>query len=335
MLPHADPTCDTLGLGGVYRDPVWRVEVRLSPVERDLLGEWPLRRLAFFAHAGAAAITTVQTYSRLEHSLGVLALTAHFLPDDDLARVAALLHDVGHLPLSHTLEGLHGLDHHVLGAERVRALAPLLTAHGVDVDHLVAVVSGHQPSALSNDDGVLTLDHLDSFIRSAHARGYTAEPPPATLTRLRLTQGKVDTDMAAAGELARLVVDEARRHCSTANMLAVGAVRWLVERATGGWTTTQVAALAQLTDDELWTLLLTSPTTAAAATSLRRDPAAWQLHQTPPERGPSAPIAVRRLYVTQPLVDGAPAQNLLNPAALPKVPTHRHVNPPDGVDLDR
>ncbi len=73
---------DVLGIGGIYRDPLWRVTVALTALERELLRCWWVRRLAYVAHAGAAAITTVQTYSRLEHSLGVLALVAHFDPDN-------------------------------------------------------------------------------------------------------------------------------------------------------------------------------------------------------------------------------------------------------------
>ena len=81
---------DVLGIGGVYRDPLWRVTVELTALERELLRCWWVRRLAFVAQAGAAVITTVQTYSRLEHSLGVLGLVSHFDPDDHCTRAAAL-----------------------------------------------------------------------------------------------------------------------------------------------------------------------------------------------------------------------------------------------------
>lgn len=59
---------DTLGAGGVFIDPVWRVQVDLTPLERDLLRSWWVRRLGFVVHAGAAAISSTQSYSRLEHS---------------------------------------------------------------------------------------------------------------------------------------------------------------------------------------------------------------------------------------------------------------------------
>ncbi|WP_330316089.1 HD domain-containing protein [Streptomyces platensis] len=65
------------------------------------------------------------------HSCGVLALVAHFRPEDELLRVAALLHDIGNLPLSHTLEGVAGLDHHAIGVQLVQSdpIRPVLEKH--------------------------------------------------------------------------------------------------------------------------------------------------------------------------------------------------------------
>lgn len=138
----------TLGDADVLVEPLWRVQVRLTDVERELLATWPVRRLGFIAHAGASSIATVQSYTRLEHSLGLLALVAHVAPGDRTARVAALLHDVGHLPFSHTLEGIAGLDHHDLGARRIRSLSPLLARHGLDAETVIDVVDGRLPSPL-------------------------------------------------------------------------------------------------------------------------------------------------------------------------------------------
>ncbi len=130
----ARPTpTNIVGLSPMFTDPLWRIPVRLRPVEVALLCTAPLRRLYFVAHRGASSLSTVQSYSRLEHSLGVLALVAHFRPDDAPLRVAALVHDIGHLPLSHTFEGIHGLDHHAIGLRLLRAdpVRPVLASHGV------------------------------------------------------------------------------------------------------------------------------------------------------------------------------------------------------------
>ncbi|OME92287.1 HD domain-containing protein [Paenibacillus lautus] len=68
-----------------------------------------LRRLHLVRHGGAFFINSHHTFSRLQHTLGVFALTAHFEPDNRVLRVAALLHDIGHPPFSQTLDSLEGV----------------------------------------------------------------------------------------------------------------------------------------------------------------------------------------------------------------------------------
>ncbi|WP_164088477.1 HD domain-containing protein [Frondihabitans sp. 762G35] len=300
---------DTLGIDGLYVDPLWRITVRLTPLERDLLRTWWVRRLGFVAHAGAATVTTTQSYSRLTHSLGLLSLVAHFAEDDEVARAAALVHDIGHPPFSHTFEGVHGLDHHVLGTERLLALGDVFARHGVDAEEVDAVERGRVPSALHGLVGPLRLDHLDSFVRSGRSHGRTRESPPETLTRLRLLDGVVDTDAGTAAYLRDLVEAEARAHCSPANVVATGVMRHLAETLLEDLDDASRRVVAAMTDDEFWTLLLADPRTAEVATSLRRDPAAWRVRPGGPGVSPAAgeiPFTIRRLYLDLPLVDGRP-----------------------------
>ncbi len=294
---------DVLGIGGIYRDPLWRVIVELTALERELLRCWWVRRLAFVAHAGAAAITTVQTYSRLEHSLGVLALVSHFDSGDTCTRAAALLHDIGHLPMSHTFEGVAGLKHHQLGAARIAELAPLLDRHGVDAADVIATVDGRRASVLGGPaPGVLKLDHLDSFVRSGRTHGRTRQPPGTTLRRVTVIHGAVSTDADTAVYLAELIGGEARRHCSTANVVPNGVVRYLATVLLQNAPAALIDAVAAMTDDEFWTLLRTDPRTADAATALRRDPAGWTINTNDDRTG--IEVAVIRLYLDLPLVDG-------------------------------
>ncbi|MFJ3383149.1 MULTISPECIES: HD domain-containing protein [unclassified Curtobacterium] len=313
---------DTLGIDGVWFDPLWRIEVRLTPLERRLLGTWPVRRLAFVAHAGAASITTTQTYTRLEHSLGVLALVAHFAPADDLARVTGLLHDVGHLPFSHTLEGLGGLDHHTLGRTAVRGLGDLLRAGGIDPEDVIATDDGSLPSPLTPRAGGLKLDHLDSFVRSGQAHGRTTVPPDVLLRRLRLVDGTVDTDRETAGTIVELAVREARAQRSAANIVPVVVLRSLVARALEVRALTP-EALAATTDDELWSALLAEPGTAATARELRRHPEHWTLVDGTSEVSADALAHVlRRTYLDLPTVDGAPITSADVAALQRGVPLH-------------
>ncbi|MEU7141084.1 HD domain-containing protein [Nocardia sp. NPDC046473] len=318
-----------LGRDGWYRDPVWAVAFRLTPVEQQLLRTWELRRLQFIAHAGAAALTTSQTYTRLEHSLGLLALVAHFAPDDEVARVAALLHDIGHLPFSHTFEGVAGLNHHELGRQRVRGLAPLLAEHGMDAEAVLRVEEPGSVSVLRGLPGGLKLDHLESFVRSGRTHARLSESPPDTLAKLRLVDGAVHTDRATARYLADLAFGEALYLCGWDNALPNGALRGLVgvlldeapERA---------ADIAPMTDDELWALLLTDARTAELTRRLRRDPLGWQLLA---DGHPDASLGwiyqLNRLYLDTACVDGAPLgfrEERL--AELPELPWRCVVVPP-------
>ena len=70
-------------------------------------------------------------HTRLQHSIGVARLALHYadavglsLPERDLIGAAALLHDVGHAPLSHSLEQIFlrefQIDHRLANSVRHR-----------------------------------------------------------------------------------------------------------------------------------------------------------------------------------------------------------------------
>ncbi|WP_344131778.1 HD domain-containing protein [Saccharopolyspora halophila] len=330
--PVLPAVADVLGRDGAYRDPVWQLTVQLTPVERELMTCWWVRRLHFVAHAGAAAIGTTQTYSRLEHSLGLLALTAHFTPDDRTARVAALLHDVGHLPLSHTFEGVAGLDHHDLGKRRIADLADTLHRHGLDPDSVVATETGKRRSALSGAPGSLKLDHFESLLRSGQAHGRTAETPSATLARVRVRDGCVTTDAETAEYLAGLVAGEARWLCSETNAITNGATRYLAGLILRDADSHRRDEVAAMTDTEFWALLLTHPRTAAHARSLRSDPWSWSIVEPgdQPTTGPT--YEVKQLYLDMPRVDGSPLA-ATHPAFehLPDMPWRCDLRPPPDI----
>lgn len=302
MTSGRDAT-DTLGTDGGYVDPLWRVTVELTALEQDLLRTWWVRRLGFVAHAGAASVTTTQTYTRLEHSLGVLALVSRFAPDDEIARAAALLHDVGHLPFSHTFEGLAGLNHHMLGRARIDELAPVLERHGVHTSQVNAVLDGSVASPLFGAAGRLHLDHLDSFVRSGQAHGRTSTPPSELLGRFRLVDGAIDTDTTTADELIGLIVQEARSQRSAANIVACAVLRSLVASLLDRHDASTVAAM---TDDECWAALLADPQVAPTAQAFRRTPQEWTVGDAEAEADPGRGIVheITRSYLSLPTVDG-------------------------------
>ncbi|GAA4201905.1 hypothetical protein GCM10022220_08520 [Actinocatenispora rupis] len=292
----------TVGVSGWYADPLWGTTIELTRVERDLLATPLLRRLHFVAHAGAARVATTQTYSRLEHTLGVFSLVAHWLPDATELRIAALLHDVGHLPLSHTLEGLAGLDHHTIGRERLGEVAGLLTRHGVNAAAVADVLTGATRSPLVGSVGQLSIDHLDSYVRSGRANGWLSVDPGTIRAGVRPTGGVLDTDLGTAAELVTLVRAEAYSHVSWDNVAPAAVLRRLaavlLDEAGPG-------ALSRLTDDELWLQLLAHPETAAETHRLRFAPHELTIRVVDAD-DPARNHSLRKIYRSAPLVDGQP-----------------------------
>jgi HD superfamily phosphohydrolase len=288
-----------------YRDPVWGITVVLHPIEQALLAAPLLRRLHFVAHAGASRIVTHQTYSRLEHTLGVFSLVAHFLPEANTLRVAALLHDIGHLPLSHTLEGLVGLNHHVLGRQRVKELTPLLANHGIESSEVDDILSGRSASPLSGKADLLNLDHLDSYVRSGRANGWLDIEPAALIAALRLTGTAVDTDGDTAEVLVDLVCAEAHAHSSWVNVAPASCVRELVQMLL---PVVDLDAFSRLTDDELWSRLLTTPSTAQFTRQLLEAPHLLTIRSVAPG-DPDRTYSLRKIYQSAPLVNGQPLKD--------------------------
>jgi uncharacterized protein len=297
---------NVVGLSAVFIDPLWRISVCLNPVEVDLLRTEPLRRLHFVAHGGASAISTLQSYSRLEHTLGVLSLVARFRPDDELLRVAALLHDIGHLPLSHTCEGVSGLNHHAIGLQLLRTgpIHPVLEKHGINTEAVVAALGGQPPSPLTNRSGLLNLDHLDSYVRSGRAAGRLDTDPAVMLDQLDLKDAAVSTDRETAASLVDLVCAEARLHTSWDNVGPVSVVRRLACQLLDN-TPLAPAQLARMTDPQLWSAFDSCAITRAESAMIR-----YELHRLKVMAG-CAPgdrsgwdFSLRKIYSSAPLVEG-------------------------------
>jgi hypothetical protein len=92
--------------------------------------------------------------------------------------VAALLHDIGHPPLSHSLEPefnrRFGLDHHKAGEMIIRGRAPIATRinsillnHNIHIDEVIALIEGDSKSKhvfLFNNR--FNIDTIDGILRS-------------------------------------------------------------------------------------------------------------------------------------------------------------------------
>jgi HD superfamily phosphohydrolase len=153
---------------------------------------WGIRQTGF-----AHLVFPGANHTRLEHSLGTYSVAARFaehlgLDATDARRVTtgALLHDLGHGPFSHTLEGpmreVLGHGHESVSRERIvgagtpagatpAAVPAVLRRYGLDPDDIADLVDPRRPDrprwlgAILH--GAIDADRIDYLQRDAHYTG--------------------------------------------------------------------------------------------------------------------------------------------------------------------
>lgn len=164
-----------------------------DPLLLELIGTPAFQRLKKIRFLGAIDYCRIPRpngkpgtirYNRYEHSIGVMQL-AHLYcvrrdirpPDRSLVCAAALLHDIGHPPLSHSGESVFkekfGIDHHTVSEDIICGRVPLgrhvfsiLRSHGVNVEELAAVVSGKTERFDGLFHGPINFDTIEGILRS-------------------------------------------------------------------------------------------------------------------------------------------------------------------------
>ena len=291
--------------------------------ERDLLNSWFLRRLGFVRTFGAGGLLMPTHHSRLSHVRGVFALVTHFRPDDQELRLAALLHDVGHGPFSHSAEALPGFDHHRVSREIIlgREIGGLLRRHGFDPARIVALTEGEIPNPVRTQNGLLHLDHLDFFVRDPFACGWHTPLPADILSRLRLEGANIATDLSTAEHLAERILFEHQLFTAPVKIAAEAVLeRLLVLGSQKGILNADPQQVAAMTDADLLSRLAQAndPEISTLLDRLLRRPHTLTVRRADPaETPPPGALVVRftQPYVGQPLVDGQPVSRVSEQAA--------------------
>lgn len=176
-----------------YMQPVAKSNASDDPLFHELVATAAFSRLADIRFLGGIDYFLVRypngapgnrRYTRMQHSLGVARLAKLYAEvkglsqkEGRLAWAAALLHDVGHAPLSHTLEGAFkrafGIDHHIAGADIIlgrsphgREITDILLAYGLDPEEVLAIASGEQDRFDGFFNGPINFDTIEGILRS-------------------------------------------------------------------------------------------------------------------------------------------------------------------------
>jgi HD superfamily phosphohydrolase len=178
-----------------YHDPLHGA-IRLDPDQPaealaiDLIDTPPFQRLRRIRQLGPAFLTFHGAESsRFTHSLGVLHLARLALQHLEriapelaehrgLLYAAALLHDVGHAPLSHTGEEMYGLQHEAWSGRLIRehpALRDRLETYAPGCADAVADLLEHgrcaSPAIKALVSSQLDCDRLDYLLRDSYSTG--------------------------------------------------------------------------------------------------------------------------------------------------------------------
>lgn len=169
----------------------WTAEVKQDPLFKTIIASAPFVRLADISFMGAidylpmAACLGKESRTRFSHSLGVAGLAncvatrRNYSPELRRHLVAAsLLHDIGHAPLSHSVEPYLkeslGLDHHEIGAmiisgkvESSRSLNEYLQ-NNFDLGFIRSLIDRVAPESDGGDlfSDKINIDTIDGIIRA-------------------------------------------------------------------------------------------------------------------------------------------------------------------------
>jgi len=176
------------------RDPVHGY-VKLEGIALQLADTPQMQRLRWIKQLGLASLVYPgANHTRFEHSLGayhLAGLLADHLGLEEVDRMtvcaAALLHDVGHGPLSHATEAaltpyLRKEHESIIDLLKKGDLSRILDGYGLQASDIQAAINGAGLGQIVS--GEIDVDRMDYLIRDAHYTGVAY----GVIDRLRLLQ---------------------------------------------------------------------------------------------------------------------------------------------------
>jgi uncharacterized protein len=211
--------------GKILRDAV-HGDIELGPLEVELVDTPEFQRLRGIKQLGTACLVYPSaTHTRFEHCLGTSWMVRRVIEalrrsgtvsaDEETAiRVAALLHDIAHIPFGHTLEDerrvlpRHDKDqarftHFLLES----ALAQRLRNSGYQ-DQVLRILRGEAGFASEIISGAITADLLDYLKRDTYFVGFSQYYDPRVFQSFILEGGRFVVNLEKHGMLRRDALSE-------------------------------------------------------------------------------------------------------------------------------
>lgn len=182
---------DVLNYTRTIRDPIYD-EVRMTELENRIIDTPIFQRMRWISQlSGVRQVYPSAIHSRFTHCVGVMHLAGKYAEEvfrehDDviekaqLARIAALLHDIGHGPFSHTYDDVvfkkvypdapHGHDVHRDKMVNSEYLKPIIEEF-TDPKELMKVWNGENYLLHPLIQGALGADRLDFMLRDSFFAG--------------------------------------------------------------------------------------------------------------------------------------------------------------------
>ena len=194
-------------------------DIAMSPLEVELMDTPEFQRLRSIKQLGTAYLVFPSAvHTRFEHSLGTSWMAHRILesvgrnqsiPAEEAAviRVAALLHDITHIPFGHTLEDERRvLPRHDKDEERVTyflrnsAVGRILKREGIQ-EHVIAIIRGANSYGSDIVAGAINADLLDYLRRDTYFCGLSQYYDQRIFETFIIENGRLVMNLEKQGRL--------------------------------------------------------------------------------------------------------------------------------------
>lgn len=255
------------------RDPVHGY-VKLEGLALEIANTPQMQRLRWIKQLGLANLVYPgANHTRFEHSLGAyhmaFLLTDHLGLDEDdrlLVGAAALLHDVGHGPLSHATESalapfLRTEHESVIEILKKGELGEVLDRHGLKPTDIQSFIHGQGKGQIVS--GEIDVDRMDYLIRDAHYTGvaYGVIDRLRLLQKMTLHQGQLAVEAGGVQAATSLLISRLLMHpavyyhhvCRISECMISSGIRRMIEDGISS-----AAKVKEMDDIQLFTALDTA-----------------------------------------------------------------------------